>query len=80
MEGAASRSDRLHRKDTPHYKRDMKITETSKPDSVIALLRNQSQKGECTVNIINRFCIQVKIDANTLLINLCLSNIYSLPP
>ncbi|XP_076807797.1 protein scribble homolog isoform X3 [Clavelina lepadiformis] len=37
-----TRSDRLQRKDTPHYKRDMKITETSKPDSVMALLRNQS--------------------------------------
>nr|CAB3265903.1 protein scribble homolog [Phallusia mammillata] len=40
----APRSDRLHRKDTPHYKRDMKITESSKPDSVVALLRNQSMK------------------------------------
>lgn len=48
VEDTAPRSDRLHRKDTPHYKRDMKITETNKPDSVIALLRNKSQKGMIT--------------------------------
>jgi len=39
------RSDRLHRKDTPHYKRDLRITDSSKPDAVMALLRNQSMKG-----------------------------------
>ncbi|XP_078481067.1 protein scribble homolog isoform X2 [Ciona intestinalis] len=40
----APRSDRLHRKDTPHYKRDMRITESDKPDSVVALLKKSSVK------------------------------------
>ena len=38
------RSDRLQRKDTPHYKRDIRLTENTKPDGVIALLKkNQSR-------------------------------------
>ncbi|XP_039267292.2 protein scribble homolog isoform X1 [Styela clava] len=36
--------DKLQRKDTPHYKRDMKISNTSKPENVIELVRRQSSK------------------------------------
>merc|ERR1719427_1574120 len=35
---------RLHRKDTPHYKRDIRLNDTNKPDAIIKLLKKDETR------------------------------------